>query len=370
MDKGKYKMDALRTKNNGFRSPAFTIKVNGETLESTELNIQNLDVDLCADGSAGGCQFTISSEYNREKSEWLNKLADTIKVGARLEIKGGYVKKEAIFFGYVDDVSLDYSGRHPPSISVSGIDGFGFLMNCQEPIYGGQKKPQELVKEILEKAVTAKVAKSVTVGRIDSSTEAPVVPLIKEQIDDFKYLKLLAERYCRSLLCINGELIFDDVISDNTPLIELSAMYDVIYLSKRMSLHSQVGKMTVWGRDVNQKLIEGSAESVSLQGSGETAVEVATAFKKTARREYCEYVRTQAECQALAQARLNSLSLEYITGQGSCLGIPELIPGRYVTISNIDNSTKGSYFVTKVHHKFNNRGGYMTTFEFKGAKDK
>ena len=370
MDKSTYKISALKTKYNDFHGPAFTINIGGQKLDSSEINILDLDVELCADGSAGGCHFSISSEYSREKSEWLNKLADTIKVGAKLEIQGGYVKKENIFFGYVDEFTLDYSGRRPPSITVSGMDGFGYLMNCQEPIYGGQKKPQDLIKEILNKAVAAQTAKSVTVGSFNTSSDQPAVPLIKEQIDDFKYLKLLAERYCKSLLCINGELIFDDVISDCTPIIELSAMYDVVRLNKRMSLRNQVGKVTVWGRDVNQKLIEGSADTVSIKGEGKAAVETAKGFKTASRREYCEYVRTQAGCVALAQARLDSLSLDYITGQGTCLGLPELIPGRYIKIINVDNSTEGSYFVTKVNHRFDNKGGYMTTFEFKGAKGK
>lgn len=366
MDKGSYTMQALDTKYGHFRTPAFAIKVGSQTLKNTEYSLVHLDVDLCADGSAGGCHFTVSSEYDRENAQWLRDLAKNIEVGAKLEIQGGYAsKQEDIFYGYVDEYTVEYSGADPPRISVTGIDGFGFLMNCQEPVYSGQKKPKQIAEEILSKSVSAGYAKSSVVGNLPASD----VPPVKEQLDDFKYLRMLAERYCMSLLCVNGELILDDVIGSTTPIITLSALTDLTSFTKRLSLQGQVGEVTVWGRDVNQKFIKGSAKSVSVGGSGKSAVQIASKFAKAIRREYCEYVRTEDECNKLAQDRLDSLALDFISGEGSCRGIPELIPGRYVTIKGVDGGTEGSYFMSKVHHRFNSRGGYTTTFEIKGAKD-
>lgn len=362
MDKGSYTFKALSTKYDEFRGPAFIIKVDGTKLDSTEYPIDSLEVDLCADGSAGGCRFTIGGMYDLKQSEWLKKLTKTIQVGAKLEIQGGYVKKEALFFGYVDECTLDY-GTEAARITVSGVDGFGFLMNCKEPYYGGKKKPKLVVEELLKKAVSAGYAKSVKVGTLASSD----VPLVKERLDDFKYLKQLAERYCVSLLCVNGELIFDDVVGTTKPIISLTMGVSLLEFQKRVSLQNQVGEVVVWGRDVNQKFIKGSAKSVKAGGSGKTAVQLAPKFKTAVLREYCEYVRTAEECTKLAQARLDSAAMSFVSGEGTCLGIPELIPGRYIEIDSQDKDAKGSYFISKVHHRFD-QSGYRTTFEFKGAK--
>lgn len=364
MDKGRYTMQALKSKYDQFRSPAFTIKIGGKTMESARFAMLHLDVELCADGSAGGCRFTVGSEYDREKSQWLHNLAKTIEVGAKLEIQGGYVKQEDIFFGYVDEYYVEYSGSAPPRISVSGIDGLGFLMSGQEPVYGGKKKPQQVVKEIMGKAVSAGYAKSAAVGSLPASD----VPPIKEQLNDFKYLRMLAERYCMSLLCVKGELIFDNVVGNTSPILTLSALNDLIQFTKRVSLYGQVGAVTVWGRDVNQKFIQGEASRVSVGGTGKSAVQIASKFAKAARREYCEYVRTGEECKKLAQARLDSLALDFVSGEGCCLGITELIPGRYIAIKDVDGDTEGSYFISKVRHCFDSKGGYLTIFEVKGAK--
>lgn len=363
MDTGSYTMKALRTKYEDFASPAFVIKMGSKTLDSTVCPIQDLEVELCADGSAGGCKFTIGSEYDYEKSQWAGDLAKSIEVGAALEIQGGYVKKESIFYGYVDEYTVEYSGSEPPRITVVGVDGFGFLMNCQEPVYAGQKKPRQIIEEILSKATSAGFAKSVKVGAVD----AVEVPPIKEQLDDFTYLKMLAERYCMSLLCVNGELIFDNVTGSTSPMLTLSAVTDLHSFQKRMSLKGQVGQVTVWGRDVNQKFIRGTADKVSIGGSGKSVTQLAPKFAKAVRREYSEYVRTEQECTKLAQARLDSLALELVSGEGSCLGIPELIPGRYIRIEGLDGEAEGSFFMSKVRHRFD-RDGYTTSFEIKGAR--
>ena len=155
MDKGSYTFQALSSKYEDFQGPAFTIKVGGTELSSTKMPITSLEVELCADGSAGGCRFVVESLYDFAQAQWISNLARTIQVGTKLEVMGGYVKQELIFYGYVDEFSIEYSGSGPPRLTVTGIDGFGYLMSCRKPIYAGQKAPKKVVEEILNKAVSA-----------------------------------------------------------------------------------------------------------------------------------------------------------------------------------------------------------------------
>ena len=165
MDTGSYKFKTLCQKYEDFRGPAFDITVDGTKLESFRIPL-TVDVEQCADGSAGGCHIQIENLYDYEQSEWLNNLAKTLDVGAELKVEGGYVKKKLLFYGYVDEVSVQYSGSAPPSISVSGMDGLCYLMSCREPIYGGKLEPKKVVTSILEKAKSAGFATSITVGNL------------------------------------------------------------------------------------------------------------------------------------------------------------------------------------------------------------
>ena len=338
------------------------MKVNGKELKSTEVPL-SVEVDLCADGSAGGCRFQLEGLYDYGKSKWLDDLLKTIEVGCELSVKGGYVKQEEIFYGYVDECTVEYSGYAPPRISVTGIDGFGYLMSCQEPVYGENKQAKAVVQELLNKVVSAGYAKKATVGSLSGYS----TPLVKEKVDDFKYLKVLAERYCMSLFAVDGELIFDNVTKYSTPLLDLTVGAGLLDFEKRYSLQGQVGQVEIWGRDENQKFIKGAATSVSISGSGKTAVQIAPKFKQTALREHNEYVRTEKECVEMAQARLDAIALNFVSGRGACVGLPELIPGCFITIKGLDEDTVGSYFVTQVHHQVS-RQGYYTQFQVKGAK--
>ena len=72
MDKGSYTFQALSTKYEDFRGPAFTIKIDGTALNSAEMPIASLEVDLDAQGSAGGCHFSVGSLYDFAQSKWIN----------------------------------------------------------------------------------------------------------------------------------------------------------------------------------------------------------------------------------------------------------------------------------------------------------
>ena len=363
MDWGTYTFDALDKKYDGFSAPFFEIIIGGKKLFEKEIIVTSLEVEQSADGTAGGCSFVIDGTYNFEQSRWENQALDIVKPGAELQIRGGYVRDKELFYGFIDDYSIEYQEDEAPRLTVTGLDGLGYLMSFREPMYGGKKQAAEIVKSILQKSVSAGFAKKVTMG-ILPAFEAPI---LKEQVDDWKFLNLMAQRCGVTLFALDGELIFDSVVSRSTPLLTLSLGKGLFSFKKRVSLAHQVGKVEIWGRDVNQKAIKGVASSVSVGGSGKTAAELVPDLNKTVLREYSEYARTQEECTKLAQNRLDGIAMGLVTGEGSCIGLPELIPGRYLKIDGGDDKTNGTYFITKVCHRITT-DAYITSFEVRGAK--
>ena len=363
MDKGSYTFAALESKYEKFTAPAFEITIGSKTFASNELPVTYLEVEQSADGSAGGCTFCIDGQYNPEGSKWENDLGSLIQVGAKLTINGGYIRKKELFYGYIDEYTFEYGGEDAPRITVTGMDGLGYLMSLREPTYAGKKKAAELIRASLNKSVSAGFAKSVTVGSFSGFD----TPILKEQVDDWRFLNLLAQRYGASLFAIDGELIFDDVTSSSKPIMTLAIGAGLRHFTKRVSLAHQVGKVEIRGRDINQKPVKGTADSVTTGGSGKSAAQLVPALQKAVLREYSEYARTEAECALLAQNRLNGFAMGLVSGEGTCIGIPELIPGRYVKIDGFAPGSNGTYFLSKVRHRFD-ADGYQTTFEIKGAK--
>ena len=363
MDQGTYTFASLAKKHDNFTAPGFEILVNGKEMPPGKYCIPGVEVEISATGTAGGCTFSIEGQYDFENQKWVNDAASLIKPGAKLSVKGGYVDRKELFFGYVDDYALEFARDGTPCIKVNGLDGLGYLMNMCQPFYAGEKQPKQIVESVLRKSQSAGYAKKVTVGQL-SGFETPI---IKEQMDDWKFLRMMAQRYGASLFAINGELIFDNVITRTSPILTLTVDKSILSFTRRVSLAHQVGKVEIIGRDVNQKAIQGSATKVTTGGDGKTAAQWVSGLKDAVLRERSEYVRTQKECELMAQNRLNSIAMGFVSGEGACIGLPELIPGRYIKIDGGDELTNGTYFLTKVFHRFTKRS-YITTFEVKGAK--
>lgn len=363
MDQKSYTYDKLYKKYDKFSAPSFRITIDGKPLSPGVYRIPFLEVEQRADGTAGGCSFTVEGNYDLENQKWTNSLLKTIHVGAKLSISGGYVNQKELFYGYVDDYTMEFPQDGAPRISVSGMDGLGYLMSLQKPLYAGKKKAAEIVKAVLNQSVSAGFARKVTVGPLSGFD----TPIVKETGDDWRFLNQLAARYGASLFVINGEMIFDNVAAKSTPILTLTQGRFLRLFEKRVSLAHQVGKVEIWGRDENQKAIIGAASRVTVGGTGKSAAQLVPALAKATLREYSEFVRTQQECKMAAQNRLNGIAMGLVSGKGRCIGIPELIPGRYLKIDGGSPESNGTYFLSQVRHLFSGEG-YITEFEIKGAK--
>lgn len=365
MDKGSYKITELERKYDGFLGPAIEIKLSGTKLDSTSIPISSVEVDLSADGAAGSCTFTVESLFDYSTGTWARKMVSNLKVGAKLEVYGGYVKKKRLFYGYVDEFSMSYAGGGAPRLVIHGVDGFGYLMHCKEDYHAKDKGTAAAVKEILQRSVSAGFAEKCTVASGLKDFEKPIIK--DEGLDDFTFLRILAERFGMVLMCVDGELIFDSLWESGKELIELEMGRGLLSFDKRVSTYGQLGKVLIKSVDKANQPIEGVADKVTTGGSGKSAAEHLSHLKKAVHEENMEFAKTTEECKRLAQAKLNGIAMGFVSGGGHCIGIPELIPGRFIKIKNLIEKETDTVFISRVIHRFS-AGGYFCNFEVKGAK--
>jgi len=366
MDTKTYKFSSLESKYENFLAPSFSATVGSSKIESGKIPITSMSVDIEAGRLAGGASFTIEGMYDPEHEKWQETMLGKIKVGDKLVIEAGYVKREQVFFGYVDEFTVDYGANQPPTIIINGIDAKGYLMNANNLQYMVKKKPAAVVKEILNLCVSKGFASKVTVGTLPDT----LAELIQNSRDDYSFICSLADLFGVSFFVVNGEIVFDEVISKTSEIIELILGASLLSFSKTLSLKNQIGKVVVSGVDPkNGKTpIKGEASSVSVSGSGKTSFDTASGYSALVKKVQSAFVSTPEECKKLAQNILDNHAMEYVSGHGRCLGIPELIPGRYIKLSGMDDKTSGKYYIKKVRHAFRADEGYFTEFEVSGAK--
>jgi phage protein D len=190
--------------------------------------------------------------------------------------------------------------------------------------------------------------------------------LTQEGRTDAQFLHMLARRTGMQCAAIHGEINFMRMTANKTPIITLEYGKTLLSFKKRISLRNQVGKVKITSVDAKGQRIDAEVSSTTLSGS-KSASSLDAAVKAAEIEEVDFLSVSKEELKKLAQNIYDGMALGFLSGSGECIGIPELIPGRYISIAGVDSEDNGEYFITEVKHIFS-ENGYKTTFSFKGAK--
>lgn len=367
---GSYQFQTLERKYGGFISPSFQVKIDKKKVDNAKVLVSNLQIQICAESRAGMCTFTIEAMYDYETSSWSEKLLKTVDVGKSVEVEVGYADaKKRVFFGYIDKFQVDYSAQSAPQLHISAMDGMGFLMSNKEKLDFGKRNTYEVVKDLISVVKTHKLIEEFTIDTLPNFEGQ----FMKEKAcSTFEFLCRLAEMCFVNFCVIDGQLMFSNLMENTSILLELTMGHNLISFSKTVAFsQNSVGSVTVISNGTTTKEeVRGVADDPDRYGreGGETGAEKWEGgnFNKDVT---INFLKSAKECELVAQNILNSMSLGFISASGRCIGIPELIPGRYINISGMDEKTNGTYFVTSVTHSFSEEG-YFTEFQVKGFRSK
>ncbi len=367
----KFTYSELHKKHEEFVGPEFKVFVNGSELSTAEFNIPGVNIIIpltigqrSRRPESGECTFDIVGMFDLEATAFQKNLEDRVKVGKQLEVKGGYRNPQTLFMGVITSVDVNYAVGGVV-VSVTAMDAFSMMGGYKQSQAFNKQNPAQTVRELLTPYTSdaPKKAKLGTIAQLD-----PVkVDLTRTEMKDIEFLYFLARRFQKNLAIIHGEILFDDLLKNTTPIGTLTYGQNLLSFRKQLDTSRQYGKVEVMGYDANKKPIKGQATSVSVGGTGDTAADLDSAIKKRTMQLTDKIARSEQELNAIAQAMLNESALSFVSGRGTCIGIPELTPGRYIELGGMSKSTNGTYFITRVTHSFG-ADGFTTSFDIKGAK--
>ncbi|MBQ3076573.1 MAG: phage late control D family protein [Clostridia bacterium] len=368
---GSYDFKALEKKYGNFLSPTFKIRVGSFRLDSSKIPVSHLQIQLSTENRAGMCSFTVEAMYNYETGVWAEGFLDKVDVGMKVTVEIGYAESQRqIFLGYVDKYRIDYSSQGAPQLHISAMDGLGVLMSNREKIDFGKRKTTDVVKQLVSDCTRAGIITGSSVDALPSFEGQ----FVKEKASSsYDFLCRIAEMCFMNFCIINGELLFSNLMKNTATLLSLTMGVSLIEFSKTIAFSQQtVGSVTVISNGtVNKEEVRSKADSPSRYGdsSGKTGAEKWKALGGANKDVVMNFLKSADECKIVAQNILDSMCLGFVQGSGRCIGIPELIPGRYIKLAGLDKETNGSYFVTAVTHTFSG-DGYFTEFEVKGFRSK
>ena len=342
---------SLKTKYSNFNVPTLEIKVGGtKMVASVDIMVQELIVDLTCGYEASGCEFLVGSCYNSKEGEFDSALTAKFQIGEKIEIMAGYEKTEMIFLGYIDTVSYEFGAGINAEIRVRCMDAKGLLMKNRRLEAFKEDRADAVVKSLLS---SQPVSYYLAGKEIDSCSKEEV-PLRTGMKTDYDIVVEQAGKMGFEFFIIQGKAYFRKAEKMTTPIMTLEPECGI-----EENIVSFTGNRlveTVEVRSINQengKMISGKSKLVGKFGDGSSPGRI---YRSTTQVFYEPGVESVAEASKRAEVRMDAIKAHFGSMELMCIGIPELVPGRFVKLDKFASVVDGKYYITGITHRFDADG--------------
>jgi phage protein D/phage baseplate assembly protein gpV len=335
-----------------FYAPGFNIRVSGLTL-AADITAQVLSVRVETDlDLAGSFGITLRNSDNRLLDSALFDL------GKNVEIHMGYgTDLQPVFLGEITSIEPSFPENGPAVIRVSGYDK-SYKMRR------GQPEPTDYTMTN-DSIIAARIA--VMNGLIPIVDPTPGFQKKVTQVEsDMAFLKSLARKYFFDVYVDWDRLYFQ------FPRPQLAAYVlewgkDLSSFSPRISSAGLAGLQII--RGYNQELAQtifGIALAADLdvgnlvERLGSAGMDLLMSLMRKGIRK--NTVENPLDAMVLAKSLLQDILEGLYEGTGTCIGIPDLRAGKFITIQGVGKRFSGTYRLRKVAHTIDD-SGYRTEFD-------
>jgi len=347
----------LRTKYRNFGAPTVRIHVDGtEIIEKLNARISGLEVDITSGFSASGCGFDVICQYEAKNTDFdARGAAGLLQLGAKVELELGYIETVPVFYGLI--VETEYIlGDAGPTIHVECMDAKFLLMKGKKLQLFNGKSITEAIGELLDAQPFSSYVKGKKIEA--GGDKLDMIPA--GAADDYQFIVYHTRRIGREFFILQGKAYLRAAPSSASPVMTLSPNGGLLSVKLSLRGGSLYKKTRVVGiNPENDQMVSGEADLDGKFGKGPGASQMLGQSVKT----HFDHMVTSAES-AAAQAK--ALMQEARGGFGRmecrCIGLPELAPGRSVTIQGVSSEADRDFYILEVRHTLDERG-FFTTLE-------
>jgi len=342
----------LRKEYKNFFVPAMRIKIDNTDISTLGVKVTNINVTLELDDPSSA-NFTITNIYDIKSSSINQKLKDKLKLGGKVSIELGYESNlRNVFSGYINNLSYEFDEM--PCITVAALDIRGLMRrNIRRGLQFDEKKYSDVAKKILDKY------KSICPNQKIDATSDEIEHIMQDKVSDLDFFRyVIGPKAQREFLVMGDTAYFREYDKDKTPILTLEKGKGLISFSCSSSYCNETIK--IYGHDESKKEVlvvsqeVKTSKDVASLVSGGIVVELAVSdADDNSKASY--YLHTEVK------NRLRGVQ----SGSGSCIGLPELIPGKYIKIDKLDPSVNKTYYLNQVKHSFKT-DGFITEFDLGG----
>ena len=353
---GSYSYDQLKRKYKSFIVPLIRVKVNGsDQVSKLKLSVYSLRATLSLNG-ASMVVIKFAGAYDDEKHTFSSGIKSAFAIGTIVTVELGYQSDALeIFKGFVSMRGCEF-GTKTPFFVLTLMDARRLMMltGSQYKLHT-QKNYSDVFKEIMSSY--SKLCSTV----IEPTTDELTNPISQTQ-DDYHFVTgdlIRKARVDREFFILGDKAYFRTPRKASSPIMTLQ------YGRELLALKTDEGyrdlKIEVTGSDEeNQKSIKGNATVKKAKGQKSIISKTPEYFLADA------MLNTQKKANDKAKSIAAKKAWEAQTGLAITVGLPELVPGRFVKVEKMDKDLcDHKYYIKTVVHEIDSEE-FRTMLEMEG----
>ncbi len=381
-------LDQLYTKYEGFYKPVAIVELGGQDIEEHKkhkVNAVDITVSLTSDLKASMATFLLVNTYDTNNGYFRSKeLKKFISLGTDVTIYMGHASSVTeVFKGYIAavDFRYDFDAPSEAGIMITAMDVKGIMMANNYTKRLQANYYSDAVKEILDQQVYQKLKENGTIKDITIADTpdkpgggaAPGAPgggntdirieMVAES--DYDFVVRVAKKFNYEFFTLGGNVAFRKAKLNTQPLAEIKPGYAIVSYNVGYDITGVVGEVKVRTLDIGKGTrIESKKKNANKFSLGSKA-------KPLISSQAYVYIDSSIETQQDAENRAEYIleDISYRLGHLRMMlrGMPEFVPGRFITLKNFGDAVSNNYYITDVTHEYMAGGKYYTIIEGKAS---
>ncbi len=378
-------LDDLYKKYEGFYEPVARVELGGQDVhdyKKVKLNAVDFVVELSSDLKASIASFSLLNAYDSYTGNFFTAdLKKLISLGTDVTVYMGHSSSVTeVFKGYIARLDFQYDAMTPgaSAIRVTALDIKGIMM---ANTYSKRLKANyysDAVKEILNQSPYQKlkndgVIKSISISDTPDKPaagaagtgQAPDIRIEMVGESDYDFVVRAAKKFNFEFFSVGGNVVFRKAKLNNQVLAEIYPHPSIVSYNVAYDLTSVVGEVRVRTMDIGK----GSKIEAKKKNSGKFSL--GSKAKPLVSGQSYVYIDSAIESQSDADQRagyiLEDMSYRFGKLRMEFRGMPEFVPGRFVTLKGFGEAVSNTFYITDVVHEYYAGSKYYTIIEGKAA---
>ncbi len=375
---------SLRSKYNEFDLPTVEILVNGKSFSESKrsFGISDVDVELTAGFEASTASFSIYNAYDYDDAQFnFDAIKNYVLIGSLVQIYMGYTTTlQEVFRGVITRVHFLIENGESPCVQVSAMDVKAVMMSNRYHRALSAKSYSEAVKEVLGQGVYESLKNDNIIVSLEISDTPDQSPLAvnttaNEETDkmiemvgesDYEFVVRTAKKFNYEFFVLGGRVYFRSAKCDNTSQLTVTSDVQIKRLSVEYDMTGLTESVEVRGLDVGKaKLLSKTKKNSNKLSQGSKAKSLISGSKFV----YIDPSAYSAEDASYrASYLMEDMMYRYGTLELEMIGIPDILPGKFINIKNVGKVISNEFYVQSVRHYMNRDGEFTTKVMGKAAK--